>query len=117
MAEKTTISGLILDGTKIEGKCTFKDKMRIDGDFSGEIESENQLIIGKSAKVNAVISVGELIVMGKLEGRIKKCSSLQVMEGGQIIGDISVARIEIKPGAIFHGKCSMITDQAHTKTK
>lgn len=117
MAEKSTISGLILDGTKIEGKCTFKDKMRIDGDFSGEIESENQLIIGKSAKVHAIVSVGELIVMGQLEGEIKKCGNLQVMEGGKVIGDINVSRLEIKPGAIFHGKCSMITQQTQPTPK
>ena len=109
------LSGLILKGTRVEGKLFFKDKMRIDGEFSGEITSENQLIVGKTATVNADIKVGELIVMGELKGKVSSCDSLQIQEGGKVIGDIRTKKLDVRPGAIFDGKCSMITEEAKDK--
>jgi len=109
------LSGLILKGTRVEGKLFFKDKMRIDGEFAGEITSENQLIIGKTAQVNADVKVGELIVMGELKGKVSSCDSLQIQEGGRIIGDIRTRKLDIKPGAIFDGKCTMMAEESKDK--
>jgi len=120
MADKGSISGLILKGTRIDGKLSFNERMRIDGEFIGEIESANQLIVGKSAVVNATIKVGELIVMGTVKGNVASCDNLQIHEGGKVIGDICVKTLDIKPGALFDGKCSMMGKdgaQAAQKTK
>lgn len=111
-ADKGMLSGLILDGSRFEGKLTFVNKMRIDGEFHGEIESKDQLIVGKSAKIDAEISVGELIVMGEVRGHVKHCDMLQVVEGGRLIGDIRVKTLDLRPGAIFDGRCEMITDKS-----
>ena len=115
MADQGVLSGLILKGTRIEGKLFFDDKMSIDGEFTGEITSKNQLIIGKTAKVNADIKVGELIVMGELRGKVSSCDSLQIQEGGRIIADVRVKKLDIRPGAIFDGKCAMIDESQPTK--
>lgn len=115
MADQSALSGLILKGTRIEGKLFFDDKMRIDGEFSGEITSKNQLIVGKTAKVNAEIKVGEMIVMGEVRGKVAQCESLQIQEGGRVIADVRVRKLDVRPGAIFDGKCSMITDTTQDK--
>ncbi len=115
MADQSVLSGLILKGTRIEGKLFFEDKMRVDGEFTGEITSKNQLIIGKTAVVNAEIKVGELIVMGEVRGKVSSCESLQIQEGGRVIADIQVRKLDVRPGAIFDGKCTMITDKLGDK--
>lgn len=115
MADQGVLSGLILKGTRIEGKLFFDDKMRIDGEFSGEITSKNQLIIGKSAKVNADIKVGEMVVMGEVRGKVSECKSLQIQEGGRVIADVAVRNLDIRPGAVFDGKCTMIDRGADEK--
>ena len=113
MNNKNMMSGVILEGTSFEGKLEFKDKMRMDGNFKGEIVSNGQLVVGKSANVSGDIEIGELIVYGKISGIIKKCEFLQIEEGGQLFADINVKKLEIKPGAIYEGNCKMLT----TKTK
>ncbi|MDJ0836263.1 MAG: polymer-forming cytoskeletal protein [Acidobacteriota bacterium] len=110
MADKGMLSGLILEGTRFEGKLFFKNKMRIDGEFEGEIQSEDQLIVGQKAKIHAHIKVKQLTVMGRVEGSVSECDLLEIQEGGQVFGEISVKTLNIKPGAIFDGKCSMIKD-------
>ena len=107
MAEKNFISGMILEGTRFEGKLCFKDKMRIDGHFQGEIESNDQLVIGKNARVDAKIKVGEMIVMGEVKGQVTHCGLLQIQDGGRVIADIHVVKLDVQQGAIFDGKCTM----------
>ncbi|CAM2007502.1 bactofilin family protein [Acanthopleuribacter pedis] len=102
--------GFLSEGTRFEGSLQFSNKMRIDGDFSGDIESTDQLIIGENATVDGSISVGRLVVMGKVSGEVTQCRHLQIEEGGQVLADIRVGVLDIKPGAIFDGKCVMIAD-------
>ena len=109
MADKSVISGFIMEGTRFEGKLEFKNKMRIDGEVSGEISSDDQLIVGKSAKINADIKVRELIVMGEVRGTISNCGVLEIQKGGRVLADVQVKVLDIKPGAVFDGKCAMIS--------
>ena len=54
----TTAGGLtafIDQGSEFEGKLSFKDTVRIDGRFRGEISSENTLIVGESGEIEAAI--------------------------------------------------------------
>ena len=107
MGDKGGLSGLILEGTRFEGKLSFEQKMRIDGEFVGEISSRSQLIVGKSAKINADLKVREIIVMGEVQGTVSNCELLQIQDGGKVMADIEVDSLDIKPGAIFDGKCKM----------
>ena len=117
MADKNMLSGLIMEGTRFEGKLQFKNMMRIDGEFVGEIKSDNQLIVGKSARINADIKVRELIVMGEIRGTISECLTLQIQEGGKVIADVEVQTLDIKPGALLDGKCAMITGEGKKKVE
>ena len=117
MADKGILSGLIMEGTRFEGKLTFDDKMRIDGEFIGEMSSESQLIVGKSAKINADIKVKDIVVMGEVKGAISQCQVLQIQEGGRVLADIQVKALDIKPGAVFDGKCTMVTEAEKDNSK
>ncbi len=101
------MSGVILEGTRIEGKLTFNEKLRIDGEFKGEIHSRGQLVVGKTAKVEGDLDIGECIVLGEVNGKISNCEFLQIEEGGKLLADINVKKLEIKPGAVFDGQCKM----------
>ena len=110
MGDKGILSGLILEGSTFEGKLSFSNKMRIDGELRGEIVSDNQLIIGQKAVIKADIKVKHVVVMGRVEGTISDCEHLEIQEGGRVLGEITVKTLVIKPGALFDGKCSMIKE-------
>jgi hypothetical protein len=46
------LTAFIDQGSEFEGKLSFKDTVRIDGRFRGEISSENTLIVGESGEIH-----------------------------------------------------------------
>jgi len=111
MTDKNLLSGLLLEGTRQEGgKLTFVNRMRIDGEFVGEIESKDQLIVGKNGVIKADLRVAQLVVAGTVEGTISDCDLLEIQEGGRVLADIKVKTLDIKPGAVYEGRCTMITE-------
>ena len=104
------LSGFITEGTRFEGKLSFSNKMRIDGEFCGDIESSDQLIVGERAMVEGSIRVGRMVVMGEVKGEVTECEHLQIEEGGKVVGNVRVGVLDVKPGAIFDGKCVMMAD-------
>jgi hypothetical protein len=46
------LSAFIDQGSEFEGKLSFKDTVRIDGRFRGEISSENTLIVGETGEID-----------------------------------------------------------------
>ena len=65
------ITTLLGRGSEFEGKLTFEGTVRIDGKLSGEIFSEDVLVVGEGAMVNAEIDVGVIIVEGNVTGNIR----------------------------------------------
>ena len=89
------LTAFIDQGSEFEGKLSFKDTVRIDGRFRGEISSENTLIVGESGEIEATITSNTIAISGtvigdvvagqlKLGGGSKKSSSapLTAVSGG-----------------------------------
>jgi hypothetical protein len=51
---------------QVKGTIAFKDYLRLDGKFEGELRSQGTLVIGENGNVKAEIAVGNLIVEGKV---------------------------------------------------
>jgi hypothetical protein len=46
------LTAFIDQGSEFEGKLSFKDTVRIDGTFAGEISSDNTLIVGETGEIH-----------------------------------------------------------------
>ncbi|PRQ03276.1 Polymer-forming cytoskeletal [Enhygromyxa salina] len=102
--EITTILG---KGSSFEGKLTFEGTVRIDGRFSGEIQTEGTLIIGESADVQANIRAATVVVQGKVQGDVAASESLSIQAPAKVLGNLSTPNLMIEKGAFFEGHCSM----------
>lgn len=104
----TEITALLGRGTRFEGKLYFEGRVRIDGVFKGEIKSDDTLIIGDGAEVNAEIDVATLIVRGGIvHGNIKASQSLEIHAPGKVIGNVHSPSLFIERGVEFQGSCRM----------
>ena len=99
------ISTLLGRGSEFEGKLTFEGTVRIDGKLSGEIFSDDVLVVGEGAEVHAEIDVGEIIVQGTIVGNIKAKRAVEVHAPGRVRGDITTPSLQIDKGVIFEGRC------------
>ena len=104
MGEITTLLGR---GATFEGKLTFEGTVRIDGRFRGEVFSDDVLVIGEGAIVEAEIDIGEVIVQGTVVGNIKAKRSIEIHAPGRVKGDIHTPSLQIDKGVVFEGRSFM----------
>lgn len=107
------INALLGHGTEFNGKLTFQGTVRIDGKFSGEIHTEDVLIIGEGAEVKAEIHVATLIIRGGVvHGNITARDLVEIHAPGKLVGNIVSPQLFIDKGVIFQGECRMLEEAA-----
>src|SRR6516165_7080030 len=104
LGEITTLLGR---GATFEGKLTFEGTVRIDGRFKGEVFSDDVLVIGEGAQVEAQIDVGEVIIQGTVVGNITAKRSIEIHAPGRVKGDLHTPSLQIDKGVIFEGRSFM----------
>ena len=105
MASK--INTLLDKGSDFEGKLTFEGGVRIQGTFKGEIFSDDILVVGEGARVEAEIDIGEIIIQGTVVGNIRAQRAIEILAPGRVKGDLTTPSLQIERGAIFEGRSFM----------
>jgi cytoskeletal protein CcmA (bactofilin family) len=101
------ITTLLGRGSEFEGKLTFEGTVRIDGKLSGEIFSEDVLVVGEGAQVNAEIDVGVIIVEGNVTGNIRAKRAVELHAPARVKGNIETPSLYIDKGVTFEGFSKM----------
>lgn len=101
------LTAFIDQGSEFEGKLSFRDTVRIDGSFSGEISSENTLIVGESGKIHANIRSVCVMVSGLVEGDIQASSQIVLHKSAVVNGDLVAPSIVMEEGAQLNGTVRM----------
>jgi cytoskeletal protein CcmA (bactofilin family) len=103
------LNALLGKGSQFEGKLIFEGTVRIDGKFSGEIISTDQLIIGEGAEVKANVKVGTLVCLGEYHGEATASKGIELKAPAKVRGNLTTAAIVIERGVFFDGTCKMDT--------
>jgi cytoskeletal protein CcmA (bactofilin family) len=101
------LNGFLDRGSHFKGELTFEDTLRIDGKFEGTIRSENELIIGDTAEVDADIQVGSISIDGTVKGKITAKNRIEIHPHGKVFADLHSPILKIEEGALFQGACLM----------
>lgn len=98
---------LLDKGCEFDGKLSFEGVVRIDGVFRGEIFSQDHLIVGEGAVVEATLHVGLLEVSGNIKGTIIAKERVIIHATGCVEGKVETAELEVVRGGRFDGAISM----------
>lgn len=101
------LSAFIDQGSEFEGKLTFRDTVRIDGSFRGEISSENTLVVGETGEIFASVSSRNVIVAGTVTGDVLATERLVLQKTARVAGDVQAGSLQIEDGATLNGRVSM----------
>ena len=101
------IDTLLGKGSEFEGKLSFKGQVRIDGKYSGQIQTDEVLVVGASARVNAEISAGTVIISGHVEGLIRASSVVELHKGAKVKGTIESPNVTMEREVTFDGTMKM----------
>ena len=89
----------------IKGEVSGAESLYIDGRIEGKITlPDNRVTIGRNGSVQANISAREVVVRGRVEGKIAGKERVQLWSTGYVSGEISTQRLAIEDGAVLRGK-------------
>ena len=94
-------------GAEFEGKLTFKGTVRIDARFTGSIVTNDVLVVGEHARIDAEISCGTVIVEGEVNGNIKAKSAVELRRSGKVHGDVETPSLVVETGSVLQGEVRM----------
>jgi len=103
--------------TVYEGKLRFKGAVRIEGRFTGEIDSDGTLNVGKDAHVDGTLNVGELLLSGHFSGDVTACRRVVVYASGVLEGHIATPSLLTEEGGIIEGQITMKNPATHKAQK
>ncbi len=94
-------------GCSFDGKLSFEGKVRVDGQFTGEIHTKDVLEIGPDAEVKAELHVGSVVVGGRIEGNIHAAKRADLLGTASIQGNIEAPVVTMQEGAQVDGALQM----------
>jgi cytoskeletal protein CcmA (bactofilin family) len=100
-------ASVLAQGCRFEGKVHAVGTLRIEGEFRGEIETPEMLVIGQTGTVQANVRVKNAVIGGQLFGNIIAENKIELQGGSHVEGDIKTKRLVIDEGVFFEGNCSM----------
>ena len=119
LATGPTATGDLLlgHGAEFEGKLTFAGTLRIDATFKGSIATNDVLVVGQNARIDAEISCGTVIVYGEVNGSIEARNGIELRSPARVRGDIQTPSLTIEKGVVFQGRSRMVESQPGSPTK
>ena len=98
----------ISQGIKIHGDITGDEDLFVDGRVEGKLElGRGSLTIGPNGNVKADLSAREVVVRGRVDGKVAARERLHLWNTGQLIGEVTAERLTIEDGAVLRGRAEV----------
>jgi len=98
---------LIGRGVRFEGKLTFAGTVRIDASFVGTIVTDDVLVVGEAARIDANITCGTIVVHGEVNGNVQAKTGVEIRASAKVRGDLETPSLVVEKGALFQGASRM----------
>lgn len=108
------LTAYIDEASEIEGKFTFGGTVMLNGKFTGEIASNDTLIIGDKGVLNASIRAAVVLVNGEVRGNIVGGERIELRGNAKVFGDVEAPVVVVEEGVLFEGHCRMSRDRTQT---
>jgi cytoskeletal protein CcmA (bactofilin family) len=103
-------------GAEFEGKLTFAGTVRIDAKFKGSIMTNDVLVVGEHARIDADITCGTVIVYGEVNGNIKAKTAVELHHPAKMRGNVESPSLSIEKGVVFQGESRMAGERSDRST-
>ena len=94
---------LVSADLKIRGHLNNPGEVHFDGTIEGDITCR-KLIVGEMASITGDVEAKEVVIRGKVTGRVE-AHSVQLAKTANVIGDLWHDTLVIEAGAFLEGHC------------
>lgn len=103
---------LIQDGVSIRGEVHAQGDIRLEGSLEGSLVTDARIIVGATGRIAADLEAEEVLVMGKIQGRIVGRKRIELRKGAHVEGDLVAQSLVIEEGVFFQGLAQMTGAEA-----
>lgn len=113
--KQNDLNGFLDTGSHVEGELRFETAFRVDGKFTGKVNSAGDLIVGEGGEVEGDVRVGQVFISGTVRGTIRAARKIQISARGKVFAEIDTPALVIEDGAFFQGSCTMAREGREAK--
>jgi len=89
---------------ELKGTLKFSGELAFDGKLEGDINSDGSLHLGDNAVVKGNISVGSVVLRGKINGNVTAREKIDIKTKTELFGDIRAPKLVMEEGVTFVGQ-------------
>jgi len=104
MQQTETIIG---SSVKIQGDLNSEGNIRIAGQVTGKVNSNQGVFIEQGAILAADIVANEADISGEVQGKLEISGHLILQSTAKVSGEITCPVLRVEDGATFVGMCSV----------
>ena len=108
IGKTTGTTSILSKKIKIEGDIQGDEDLRLEGHFKGTIKVVGDIHVGQSGVVEADVEADNIVIQGQITGNVLARKQLEIQSSGQLLGDCKAKSIDIREGALFEGRSSML---------
>jgi cytoskeletal protein CcmA (bactofilin family) len=103
---------LIQEGVSIRGEVRAEGDVRLEGNLEGSLVTDARIIVGATGRINADLEAEEVLVMGRVQGRVVGRKRIELRKGAHVEGDLVAQALVIEEGVFFQGLAQMTGPEA-----
>lgn len=89
---------------RFKGEITGDEDLYLDGAIEGSVQTPGHTVtVGPNGQVKATILARQVIIEGKVHGRVEATERVHIAGSGSMNGEIATPVIAIQEGAWFYG--------------
>ena len=105
-------TNVIATGARWKGSLKVDDSVRVDGHFSGDIDTKGTVQVSEGADIDAKIHAAFVVISGSFKGEIKCDQRVELMPRSRVTGEIVTKILSVHEGATLDGGVQMTSDTA-----
>jgi len=103
--EKCT--NVVAAGAKWKGTLTVEDSVRVEGTFSGEIQTKGTVHVADGAQVDAKVRAAFVVVSGSFQGEIRCDQKVELLPRSRVNAEVFTKVLSVHEGAKLDGRVQM----------
>lgn len=105
--DEAMVNSIIGEGSHMKGELYLSGMLRVDGDFTGVVHTNGQVLIGRTGRADCTMHAGKVIVAGVVRGDIVATELVELRANAIMIGTIRTPRLIVEDGVLCSGRCDV----------
>lgn len=111
------INSIIGKGAKFRGDIQVRGLLRVDGDFTGSVQTKGKVLIGRHGRAECDIEARIVVVGGMVHGNITASEKVVLLATALVIGSIQAPRLTAEEGVLVDGQLMINSDSDSIATR